>query len=91
MKKPLCRREEDAHLVNYPVYEATSGRIFPFPNPGCQKLSLHVFHPEKAMVNGHETVMKPDKLLRYLFLLAFLALTVQKPQSSLECVGTTDQ
>ena len=35
--------------------------------------------------------MKPDKLLFYMFLFAFLALTLQKQQWDLECVGATDQ
>ena len=35
--------------------------------------------------------MKPDKLLCYMFLFAFLGLTLLKQQLNLECVGATDQ
>ena len=35
--------------------------------------------------------MKHDKLLCYMFLFAFLALTLHKQQKNLECVGATDQ
>ena len=32
-------------------------------------------------------VMKPDKLFCYMFLLAFLTLTMHRPQQVLKCVG----
>ena len=35
--------------------------------------------------------MKPDKLLCYIFLFPFVALTLHKQQYNLECVGATDQ